>query len=190
MINLQEIQLDNKKITLIVLVFLIIAYVDYSYLLKLQLSSRNNKATKIIKLKKDMAKLDKDFALMQQSGGRQKVILGAKKFIPEDQIPALLKNISSLANQNNIRIMQMTPSKELKPKVEKAPKKEKEAPNNFIPILITLDLTCDYHHLGKFINQLENAEEFMAVEEIRIISDPSNYFQQAVNLVLKTYVKS
>lgn len=189
MINLRGLEMDNKKITLIILVCIIFAYVDYSFVLKIQLSGKNSKSAKIIKLKKDMAKLDKDFASMQQAKGRQKVVLEAKKFILEEQIPLLLKKVSSVANQNNIRIMQMAPSKESQHKDEKDPKKEKQVPK-FIPIVIRLDLICDYHHLGKFINELENAEEFIAVEELRIISDVANYFQQKVNLTLKTYVKN
>jgi len=84
----------------------------------------------------------------------------------------------------------MSPSKELKPSDAKPSKNEKEpqAPA-FIPVKITLDLTCTYHRLGAFINELENSKDFIAVEEVRIISDPANNYQEKVNLVLKTYAK-
>jgi len=188
MINLRGIQLDNKKITLIVLAFAVIAYVDYSYILKSQLSSKNSKAEKVLKLKKNIAKLDKDFALMQQNRGKQVVLPETKRVILESEIPGMLKNISGLANKNSIRIMQMFPSRESRPKEEKASKIENEM-KVFIPVKITLDLICNYHRLGTFINELENSRDFIAVEEVRIISDPGNYFQEKVNLVLKTYVK-
>jgi hypothetical protein len=69
-------------------------------------------------------------------------------------------------------------------------KQEKGAAmTGFIPLAINLDLLCDYHHLGKFINDLENAEILFGVEGIRITSQEGNYFQQKVNLILKTYVK-
>jgi len=188
MINLQGIQLDKKKIILIVLAFAVIIYVDYSYVLKSQLNGKNSKSVKITKLKKDLAILDKDFILMEQNRGKQIVPLETKKIIFENEIPGLLKNISGLANKNGIRITQMFPSRESRPKEEKPSKNEKE-PQAFIPVKITLDLTCTYHRLGMFINELENSKDLIAVEEVRIISDPGNSFQEKVNLVLKTYVK-
>jgi len=190
MINLQGIQLDNKKIILIVLAFAVIIYVDYSYILKSQLSGKNSKSVKIIKLKKDLATLDKDFILMQQNRGKQIALPEVKRLILESEIPALLKYISGLANKNGIRITQMSPTKESKPSDVKPAKNEKEpqAPA-FIPVKITLDLTCTYHRLGAFISELENSKDFIAVEELRIISDPANNFQEKVSLVLKTYAK-
>jgi len=187
MIYLHGIQLDSKKIILIVLVFAVVVYVDYTYILKSQLNSKNSKMAKVIKLKKDLVKLDNDFALMQ-SRGKQAPPTETKRFVLESEIPSLLKYISGLANKNSIRITQMSPSKESKPKEEKPTKTEKE-PEGFVPVKITLDLTCTYHRLGVFINELENSKDFIAVEEVRIISDPGNYLQEKVNLVLKTYVK-
>lgn len=188
MIYFQGIQLDNKKITLIVLVFAVIVYVDYSYVLKAQLDSKNSKAVKIAKLEKDLVKLEKDFALMQQNRGKQIAQLETKRLILESEIPGLLKYISGLANKNGIRITQMSPSKESRPREEK-PSKDGNNPSAFIPVKITLDLTCTYHRLGMFINELENSKDLIAVEELRIISNPGNYLQEKVSMVLKTYVK-
>ena len=63
------------------------------------------------------------------------------------------------------------------------------AGERLLPVIITLDLTCGYHSLGSFINALENAGQYIDVQDMKIIRDPHNYLLQNVNLVLKTYAK-
>jgi len=55
--------------------------------------------------------------------------------------------------------------------------------------LISIELSSDYHSLGRFINELENSDVLLAVLSLKMISQPLNYFKQRVNLVLVTYVK-
>lgn len=88
-----------------------------------------------------------------------------------------------MANKNNVKILQLNPARE-------APKTKKgAAATDLSPNLIALDLICDYHSLGVFINELENAPKFMVVEELKISPYSESIFQQSVSLVIKTYVK-
>lgn len=180
---------DKKKIFLIILVCLLLVYID-SFLLKAQLKNIKTIRPKIIKLKQDLDTLAKDLLILQdlkqrQGQAKQAKALQVKRIIPEEQIPSLLQDISSIANKHKIKIMQINPSKELQMKEEKV----SGGLTNFTPRAIILNLSCDYHRLGKFISDLENAQDFLAVEELRIIPDANNYFLQNTKLVLKTYVR-
>ncbi|MBI4972858.1 MAG: type 4a pilus biogenesis protein PilO [Candidatus Omnitrophica bacterium] len=178
-----KLQLDNKKISLILLATFIIIYLDFSFVVKMQIKGIQESDPKISKLKNDIDKLNKDLVATQelktkQDQDKKSASLKAKKIITEDQIPALMEYISNQANQKKVKINQIKPSREAK--VE---------PAKSSPLLLTLDLSCDYHNLGAFLNDLENAPEYLAVQDLRITRDTKNDFLQNVSLVLKTYVK-
>lgn len=183
-------ELDKKKIFLLILLSLVILYIDFSFIIKLQLKGVRSIREKIIKIKKDIGNLNKDLAALQnlkqkqtKVEKKQEEILKAKRIISEGQIPLLLQDISDLANRYKVKIMQIRPSKDAKAKEEVI---EGEA---FLPITIMLDLSCTYHSLGSFINALENTGVFIAVQDIKIRRSSDNYLSGDVDLTLKTYVK-
>jgi type IV pilus assembly protein PilO len=181
MINLlNKFSLDNKKIFLLILLCLIIVCIDFTFIIKLQLRGIGTVRAKIIKLKKDIDSLNKDLIAMQQAKQEQIAVVETKKIISEEEIPSLLQDISNTANKYNVKIMQLRPSRDTETK-EKITSGRK--------LLVTLDLLCGYHSLGSFINDLENAERFITVQEMKIVRSSSDYLYQNVNLVLKTYVK-
>ncbi len=185
-------KMDNKKIILVIITCLIIAYLDFNFFLAFQLKALKTLGPKIIKIKADLDKLDKELINMQdlknKQAGRSKALsLKAKKVILEEDIPALLKGISDVANINDVKITQMKPAKE--PEARAAPAEaDKE---KLTPLLITLDLIGGYHHLGRFINDLENVETLITVENQRILPGGlADYLKQKASLVLKAYVKN
>jgi len=187
--KLNELKLDNKKIFLIVLACLLILYIDFTFIIKLQLQGIRTLTPKVIKMKKDIDNLAKDLSSMQdleRKAGKDKAqieSLRPKEIISEDKILLLLQEISDLANKNKVKIMQINTSRD-----KKAPE-EIIAGERLSPIIITLDLTCGYHSLGTFINALENARQFIDVQDMKIIRDPRNYLLLNANLILKTYAK-
>ena len=187
--KLNELKLDNKKIFFIVLVCLLILYIDLTFIIKLQLQGIRTLTPKVIKMKKDIDNLAKDLSSMQdleRKAGKDKAqieSLRPKEIISEDKILLLLQEISDLANKNQVKIMQINTSRD-----KKAPE-EIIAGERLSPIIITLDLTCGYHSLGTFINALENARQFIDVQDMKIIRDPRNYLLLNANLILKTYAK-
>jgi len=183
-------KVDNKKIFIIVFVGALIVYMDFAFIMKLQLQGIRTLTPKIIKLKKDFDNLSKDLSWMHDLGleaGKDKAQIGApdkvKEIISEDKILLLLQKVSDLANKNRVKIMQINTSKDTKVQEEVI------AGERLLPIIITLDLTCGYHALGSFINALENAGQYIDVQDMRIIRDPHDFLLQNVNLVLKTYAK-
>lgn len=177
---LSKFYLDNKKISLFILLGLIIIYIDLTFIAKLQLRGIGIARAKIIKLKKDIDSLNKDLAAMQQAKQEQIAVVETKKIISEEEIPSLLQVISDTANKHNVKIMQLKSSRDTK---------TKERTAFGMRLLLTLDLFCGYHSLGSFINDLENAERFIVLQEMKIVRSGSDYLYQNVNLVLKTYIK-
>ena len=178
---------ENQKKILIIIVCVIILYVDFNYLLKAQTKNLNSIAPKISRLKNDLNNLTRDLNNMRelkkkQASSVQKAIIKSTRVISETQIIDLLQDISDLANKNNVKITQIRPLREV-PGAKLTLGSEK-----FLPLFIHLELVCDYHNLGRFINQLENAQVFMVVQEFKIQAQPADYLKQKVMLVLRTYV--
>lgn len=181
---------EKKKIIFIVVAIFLLGYLDFRFIIKPQFRYIGGISPKIVKLRADMDKLNKDLVAMKdlqnkQAGMKPEAAQKVKKIISQEQVPLLLQFISDVANKNNITVTQIKPTKQLKTKADK----KQNVSLQFMSVSIALVLSCDYHRLGKFINDLENAENFFAVEEIRIIPGSSDYINQNVNLLLKTYVK-
>ena len=188
--KLNELKVDNKKIFIIAFVGVLILYIDFAFIMKLQLQGIRTLTPKIIKLKKDSDNLAKDLSWMQdleRKADKDKAQIGAlkpKEIISEDKILLLLQEVSDLANVNKVKIMQINTSKDAKVQEEVI------AGERLLHVIITLYLICGYHSLGSFINALENAGQYIDVQDIKIIRDPHDYLLQNVNLVLKTYAKT
>mgnify|MGYP001593020126 CR=1 FL=1 len=121
----------------------------------------------------------------KQIGPSQKTSVKIKKIISSEKLVSLLQDLSDIDNKNEVKIEQIKPFKD-----SQIAKQDKIAGiDNLQPVLITLDLTGDYHHFGKFINDIEGAQVFIAVQSMKISSGAGEYFKQKVNLVLRTYVK-
>ena len=185
--NLTNIQLDKQKKTLIVIICAIIIYLDATVILKTQIAALNSLNPKIVRSKSDLVNLNRDLESMRaskdrQSEGTQKAIIKSSKLLLEGQLTGLLRDISSEANKFDIKISQIRPDR----KIQAA--KSAVAGDKFTPILIILDLTGDYHNLGKFINRLENFPVFLSVQELKVSTRLPDYLKQKVILGLKTYV--
>ncbi len=193
MINLlnkiNKLKLDNKKMIFVALVCLTIFYIDLSFIMKLQLGGIRNITPKLISLKKDINNLAKDLSVLQdldrnaKQGKAQAAAIKPKEIVTEDKILLILQEVSDLANENRVKVVQIKTSKDAKVKEEVI------AGERLLPIIITLDLSCGYHSLGSFINNLENAGHFIEIEDIKIVRAPQNYLLENVNLMLKTYVR-
>jgi Tfp pilus assembly protein PilO len=181
--------LDKKKIILLVLTSLIIVYIDSSLIMKMQRKGIKKVQEKVVKIKQEIETLNRDLAAMHDLESKpaeikNEAVLKAKKIITEEGIPLLLQDISGIANKRNVKIMQINQFKDPKAKDEVFFGKEK-----LKTVAITLDLMCDYHNFGGFINDLDNVEQFMSIQEMKVVPSSNDYFQQRANLVLKIYVK-
>lgn len=194
--NLGKLKFDTKKLIFAALVVALFFYLDFTFLLNPQKLKIKNANQKIAKLKEDLSSLNNDLVQMQRfesaKGGKREEALKFKRLISEGELVSLLQEISRLARDNNIQIIQMKPSKGAKESRVSERSKNKASSSGgdeLKSILIRLDLVCAYHNFGKFINDLENASMFVSVESFDIVSEKSGYLQQKVNLLLLTYAK-
>jgi len=184
--NLANMQLNKQKKILIVVFFLLITYVDLSYILKAQRAGLRSLGPKITKLNTDLANLNRGLENMRLAKtapglAKPKKVVSSSKILRENQISELLQEISSAANKFDVVITQIRPSRPVQ-------KDKKALPDKFSPMLINLDLVSDYHNLGRFIQSLESSAVFMGVQEMKISTQLPDYMKQKVTLVLKTYV--
>ena len=183
--DFRNLELDQKAIMIIIAASLIIIYSDYTLLIKRQIKAISEVSPKVAKIKKDLNDINKNLLAIQglknkQSASERKKF---KEIISQEEVALLLQEISKLANNDGVKILQIKPSKEAQAKPEKI------ADQTLSSLLITLDLVCSYHNLGKFINDLEDARMFMQVQNIKITEKEADSPIQSVSLILKTYVK-
>ncbi len=185
--SLQKTLLDNKNTIIIFVSFIIIIFADYSLLIRMQLNHIKTVKPKIEKLNKDIDDLNKSLSGANglNSKQNQRGTLNMQ-IISKGQLPLFLQKVSVIANSNNVKLMQIKSVNEKEGK--KKDNKGAEA-DKFDPLYITLDLLGNYHDLGRFINGLENADSFIALQDIDIKQNIPDSLQQSANLLLKTYVK-
>ena len=181
--RLERIHLDRTRIFLIILVLAILLYVDFSFILKAQIKSIGSTASKVVILMKDITNLKRELEDLVKQKMPGPSLSKAKKIVPENQKQELAQHIYDTANNYQVKVIQ------LKPWVDPKAKDELYSKLKLVPIFITLDLSCGYHALGGFINALENGRYFVAVTDMRITRNPSDFFHRHVTLVLKAYVK-
>ncbi len=192
--NLNNIQLNKQKRIIIVIFFVLIAYLDSRYILKAQRTGLSRLDTKIAKLNTDLANLNAGLETMRLAKikpglSAQNKATGSFRILAESQISELLQEISTAANKFNIKITQLRPIRQAQ-KDKSTKQKDKSAISlaKLTPLLINLEMICDYHNLGRFIQALESSPVFMGVEELEISTQLPDYMKQKVTLVLKTYV--
>ncbi|RJP29036.1 MAG: hypothetical protein C4533_04360 [Candidatus Omnitrophota bacterium] len=174
---IEKIELDSKKLVLILIVACTILYLDIALLFPAQLRSLKAADTKVSKLREEISQINKDLELLKNASLVKDNALASRLIIKEEQVPALLQTIFNKANERNVRIMQMKPIKEGKAKQAQG------------LTLISLDLLGDYHRIGAFINDLENSKELIAVKEFRMNNVPGDNFQQKAYFLIEAYVK-
>lgn len=176
---IEKFSLDNKKLTLIFIISIMIIYVDFNFLLKKQVTSSNRLTKEITKINNDINALDTGLKNMQIAKAQKgNVKEKTKKIIFESELTALLNDISKLGNFNNVRIIQIKPVRDLQ-----------KIPVKFSPVLINMDLVGGYHNFGRFINSLENNEVLMSVESFKIEPQPKDPLSQKITVTVKTYVR-
>lgn len=180
---------EKNKLVLIGLVCILILYLDFSLIIKLQLKVIRNVSGKAARAHKDLSNFAKDTAYIEELKRSSRVqpkkeqALKVKKAMTEEELPLLLQDISDMANKSNVKIVKIQPSRDPKHKEELVGGKK------FSALTINLSLSCGYHSLGSFIGQLDDSTYFLAVEEIKIRQGSADYMLQNVNLGLRTYVK-
>ena len=114
---------------------------------------------------------------------KSKEVLYSSNLPREEEFPAVLESLSSMAKSANIKITKILPMKESRASLEK-----ETATNIYRQQAILINAQCGYHQLGEFIAELESAERFMEVSDIRIDAGVVNPKRHSVQLIVKTFI--
>jgi Tfp pilus assembly protein PilO len=184
---------DSRTVVLFFVCALIIIYLDYALIINPQLGYlRTNLGPKLEKLRTDLQAFDKDSARMREMKDKlsvqgQNEFLTAKRIPSEQDLASILQVVYDLANNNQVKVAGIKPVKEEPKKQSK--KSAASQVEDVLPLKLKLELSCDYHHLGRFLNDLDNAQIFFSTQEMRISTRDEDYLNQTVFMTLKTYVR-
>lgn len=107
---------------------------------------------------------------------------------PEEELPAVIELISTLANQSQVKIQTIFPQRSLggldsvSAAAGGAP-----APVYYKEIPIQIDALAGYHQLGSFLSLVESGEKPMRVASLRISANPKESKRHSVKLLLRSY---
>jgi Tfp pilus assembly protein PilO len=195
---LQGLVRDKKKLAAVCVGLVIFLYFDFTSVASNQIKGLREIKQRIVSLRKDIETLNSDIAYVKKSQQSIAAPLAVKKLPQEAEIPSLMQNISAIANNNGIRIMQIDSSKDVskgakstaaRTKKVAVAGKQKELSSDFTAVMIKLEIIGGYHKLGNFVNDLENAGILCIIDEFTLGRDQSDPLKQKVNMIVKTYVK-
>lgn len=140
----------------------------------------NERKQALVALRADMKKCDgykKDIAEFNERFGKL-----AAEVTSEANVPALIDNISNLANDCGVEVTQLKPvsgaaSNAIDVKGEK-----------FQEIEFQILAEADFHEVGNFINRLETQKNFFRVVSLEVLTDKNNYLLQGLRLSVKSIV--
>ena len=106
---------------------------------------------------------------------------GMCRLIQEGEMPNLLESLSAKANSAGVKIIGITPLATAEGALSAAGGVYKEAQ-------IVIVAKSGYHELGVFINKIENADRFMRISDISIISNRASPKKHDVKLLISAYI--
>jgi Tfp pilus assembly protein PilO len=172
---------EKQRVVLIGLVCVFILYLEIGVVFRMQQGFIKSIEPKSAQLKKDIDTLNKDLTQMQAMKQKDpRSVLKIKTLVGEESLSLLWQGISEMADRNSVKILEMRPLKG---------KETSIASVKCTDYTVTLHVSGGYHALGAFVNALENAERFIAVQDLKINADSADYFHQEADLTLKVYAR-
>ena len=179
----------KKKQTLIIVGIIILIVLDMFTLLGWQMRSifslygtANEKKLTLQNLESDTARLQPYQRQTQELEESGKVLEVTIK--NDDDMLFLIKNISSIAKENEIKIMQIDPRRTL----EDARVFEfGEAV--YSEVEIDMSAKTSFHRLGKFLSQIESGNIFYRVVFLEIETDNKDIYNQRIRVAFRCPTK-
>ena len=107
----------------------------------------------------------------------------SNKLPREEEFPAVLEDLSNMAQNSGVKMTKILPMKDSGISV-----KENADLDIYRQKAILINAQCEYHQLGAFIAELENAERFMEISDIVIQAGRVNPKRHNVQLIVKTFI--
>ena len=180
--KIQEL-LSNKAVTQLAGVILIaILYLFFIFFPKAKVVLKN--FSQAGELKAKIVKIESAWAQRTQieqkiAQTNEKIHYYEKELPGKKEIPQVLRYLSDSARKLNVKITEIKPAEE----------DEGIAEENLIysSVPISLKAECGYHELGRFVSELESADRFVKIGDIKILTNPYNENRHHVRLMVITY---
>src|SRR6185295_17138139 len=124
----------------------------------------------------------------------QKTVTDLRNLLPgEDQEDQVIKLLSDLAAQSQVKIQSIFPQraardlKDAKPAKDASGKPIPVEPVVYKKVMIQIDALTGFHQLGRFISMVETGDRPMQVHSMRISSDPKEPKRHHVKLLIDAY---
>jgi len=101
------------------------------------------------------------------------------KIRPIQEVPSILDTISSVANENSVKIDQLEPDKAHQEVLKSTP----DAKYYALPLEIKAH--CGYHMFGHFLNKLENGNMFFVMKDFIIQNGDKDVNSHSFSLTIK-----
>jgi len=162
----------------IVLIYLFLFLAPKTKALFFELGRSAGLKAKIVDIKKSWANL----SLLEKRISQldEKTDWYEKKLPSGKEIPAVLEYLSDSAKKIGVRITEIKPVEYDRDKLKTAALYHKA------PIILKAE--CGYHELGRFLNELENADRFMRINDLKIVANPQKTDVHYIQLTVVTYV--
>ena len=185
--NLKEQIRKNQKLITYILILVCFLFTDLRLFIMPSINSLKHILPQMSRLKRELNIAKSTIRNMpvhkqQIVELQEKLSLHKKKFSTEKQISSLLKELSDMAKNSEVKIVTIKP---YPPIIGKENDVSTGAYSKF-PILVKA--VCGYHQLGIFLSRLENSDTFMRVTDIRINSEPKVSSEHPVYMVINTYI--
>ncbi|MBM3247951.1 MAG: hypothetical protein FJZ10_00775 [Candidatus Omnitrophica bacterium] len=184
---LKKIDLQKHAKLILGVAAALLLLLDFTLIMRPQIKWLKDFNPKISELRNNIDQTRRDMALLKHieeaSQSSRKKMSDIEKRVPqEEDIPMILQDISSAANNSMIKILQIRPVKEEKEVALKTPS------GQYYRIPISIEAKGSYHLFGKFLSVLENSEIFMSVSNLEITSSDRDYKKHNINLVINTFI--
>ena len=172
----------REKVMFIVMIGAAILVLDYALFIqpaaKLFLATMPELGT----VRQDLHALQEDYKNREQINKgwtitSQALIEKEKMFIAPNEIPALLENLSKLAQESGVKILTLKPDA------------AQPDAGNYQRIPIKISALAGAHEFGKFLAKLESNTTFFRVTDVKIQNSPTDTRRHSLDLSIEAYRK-
>lgn len=181
------ISVEKRKFLIISLTSAALLLLDILFILRPLINKAYDLKSQVVSIKNNIANLNKQISMLDSQTKKLGMLTTdktnyEKKFPKEEEVPALLESLSTIAKRSSVDIIAVKPVK-----IEAKEQMEKIA-GIFHEIPIEILAKGGYHQLGQFINRLENLDRFMEVIDIEIVRDNTTPRRHYLRLLVSTYI--
>jgi len=183
------IKLDKNVVqkTILISAAIIILLLDFFLFLRPQFRGLSELSTKHNKLSQEVKQARADIKRLKKFEERYEAVkenLGnIENMVPEEEeLPLILEDLSRIANDANVKIIQMLPLRDSREKVFTSDT------GIYYKIPVSIEASSGYHKFGEFLNNIENSDIFMRISEFEVAASKKSTTKHIVRLIVDIFV--